>query len=313
MDRVSVNKLHTLSGHSDSIYAMTGIDSSSFLSSGSDGQVVMWHLSDPENGRLIAKIPSSVYSLAYDNENNSIVVGQNFEGIHIIDIQAKKEIMSLQLAKTYFFDIKLVNDYIIVAGGDGTVNVIDKKRNIVAQKLQYSNESARCIDIIESRNEMAIGYSDNKIRIIDIETFELKQTIDAHENSVFTVKYHPSGKYLLSGSRDAHFKVWDVSSDYVLRESVVAHMYAINNVDFSPNGKHFVTCSMDKSIKVWDAKSFRLLKVIDKARHAGHGTSVNKLFWSNYNHQLISCSDDRTISIWDLKINDEYEDHAFRN
>jgi len=88
-----------------------------------------------------------------------------------------------------------------------------------------------------------------------------------------------------------------------LKESVVAHMYAINHIEFSPSGQHFVTCSMDKSIKVWSSDDFKLLKVIDKARYASHGTSVNKLYWSEYEHQLVSCSDDRTISIWDINFN----------
>jgi WD40 repeat protein len=57
---------------------------------------------------------------------------------------------------------------------------------------------------------------------------------------------------------------------------------------------------MDKSIKVWDAQAFRLLKVIDKARHAGHGTSVNKLLWTNFDDQLLSASDDRSISVWQI-------------
>ena len=78
------------------------------------------------------------------------------------------------------------------------------------------------------------------------------------------------------------------------------HMYAINHLSFSPDSKYFVTCSMDKSIKVWDAEKFQLLKVIDKARHAGHGTSVNKVLWSGYNNLLVSGSDDRSISVWEI-------------
>jgi WD40 repeat protein len=57
---------------------------------------------------------------------------------------------------------------------------------------------------------------------------------------------------------------------------------------------------MDKSIKVWDAEEYKLLKVIDKSRHAGHGTSVNKLLWTPFNDQLISASDDRTLSVWQI-------------
>jgi WD40 repeat protein len=95
-------------------------------------------------------------------------------------------------------------------------------------------------------------------------------------------------------------KVWDVSANYIQVAEVVAHMYAINHLDFSPDGKHFVTCSMDKSIKVWDTEALKLLKVIDRARHAGHGTSVNKLLWTSFNNQLLSASDDRTISVWQI-------------
>ena len=125
--------------------------------------------------------------------------------------------------------------------------------------------------------------------------------IEAHKISVFTVQYSPDQRYLISGSRDAHLKIWDPQHGYKLRESIVAHMFAINHLDFSPDGKHFVTCSMDKSIKVWDARTFQLLKVIDKARHAGHGTSINKVLWTDFNNLLLSASDDRSISIWDIK------------
>jgi WD40 repeat protein len=77
-------------------------------------------------------------------------------------------------------------------------------------------------------------------------------------------------------------------------------MYAINHIAYSPTGDYFLTCSMDKSIKVWDATSFKLLKVIDRARHAGHGTSINKLLWTSFQDQIVACSDDRSLSVWKL-------------
>jgi len=98
---------------------------------------------------------------------------------------------------------------------------------------------------------------------------------------------------------------WDVKDNYSLIELVVGHIYTINDSSFSPDGKHFVTCSMDKTVKVWDAATLKLLKVIDKARHAGHGTSVNKVFWSSFNNQVISCGDDHTISIWNISFNNQ--------
>lgn len=121
-----------------------------------------------------------------------------------------------------------------------------------------------------------------------------------HTNSVFTLAYTPDGRFLLSAGRDAHLKAWDAHEGYRHHNDVVAHLFAINNLDFSPDGKHFVTCSLDKSIKVWRTADLTLLKVIDKARHAGHGTSVNRVLWTTYKDQVLSASDDRTISSWDV-------------
>jgi WD40 repeat protein len=117
---------------------------------------------------------------------------------------------------------------------------------------------------------------------------------------VFTLRYTPDQDFLISGSRDARLKAWDARAGYVKAAEVVAHLYAINHLDFSPDGKHFVTCSMDKSIKVWDSGSLSLLKVIDRSRHAGHGTSVNRLLWTTFHDQLVSASDDRTLSVWNI-------------
>jgi WD40 repeat protein len=115
--------------------------------------------------------------------------------------------------------------------------------------------------------------------------------------------YTPPGNRLLSSSRDAHIKSWDALDHYKLDQSVVAHMFAINSISVSPDHRFFVSGSMDKSIKVWELDSMKLLKVIDKSRHAGHATSVNKVLWTDFNNQVLSASDDKKISIWDLNIN----------
>jgi len=147
---------------------------------------------------------------------------------------------------------------------------------------------------------MAVGFSDHCIRVFSLDDYQLKHEFKAHDNSVFALNYSPDEKFLMSGARDARLKAWSVRSNYIQTEEIVAHMYAINHLAFSPNGQYFATASMDKSIKVWDTATLQLLKVIDKGRHAGHGTSVNKLLWTPFNNQLVSASDDHSISVWDL-------------
>ena len=302
--QVSVQKTQTLTGHSDSVFTLERSGQAEIIfSSGGDGQVAMWNLKEPDKGRLIAKVPASVYALHYWADRNVLIVGQNFEGIHLIDLEDRKEIGSVKLTDAAIFDIKTRENQAWVATGDGTVLVVDLGQMQVVHRVKHSEKSARCIAISPDGNEVAVGYSDHTLRIFDAKSGTLRQTVEAHGNSVFTVAYAPGGHTLITGSRDARIKVWQRGvQGYQLKQEVVAHMYAINHISFRPDGRYFATGSMDKAVKVWDAESYQLLKVIDKARHAGHGTSVNKLLWTSLDNQLVSASDDRTLSVWDVNI-----------
>jgi len=304
MSKVEVLKVATLTGHKDCVYTVEGWNKGNiFFSSGGDGMVVKWDLTNKETGEIIAKTNHSIYALHLLKDSDILLIGENFEGIHAIDLHNKKELVSASVTQAAIFDIKSTQDYVIVAAGDGSVTVLTKKDLKTVIKLKLADKSARCIAVNPNHNEIAVGFSDHSLKIIDLEDFHVKQNISAHHNSLFSATYTLDGKFLVTGSRDAHLKIWNVWDNYQLETSIVAHMFAINHVEFSPNGEYFATCSLDKSIKLWDVKDWRLIKVIDKARHAGHGTSVNKLFWSDYENSLVACSDDRTISVWNFNFN----------
>ncbi|GAB3262999.1 hypothetical protein GCM10027347_29220 [Larkinella harenae] len=298
---MQVHKVDTFAGHRDCVYTLdAGSSPTEFFSAGADGLVVRWQLDKPDLGTLLARIPASIYAVAYDADQQQLWVGQNYDGIHVIDPAQKKEVKSAQLTSAAIFDIKFFENTAWLALSDGVVVVMDRTEFVVRKHVKGGDKSARSIAINPISREVAVGYSDSGIRIFDADSLQLKRIIPAHTNSVFTVQFSPDGRFLLSAGRDAHLKVWKVADQYTLQTDVAAHLFAINHICFSPDGALFATCSMDKSVKVWDAEHFRLLKVIDRARHAGHGTSVNKLLWSPYRGQLVSASDDRFISVWEI-------------
>ena len=261
--------------------------------------IVRWDLKTPDEGEVIIKVSGSVYAIAYDDAEGHLYVGQNNEGVHKIDLSSKKEESSIQLGDHQIFDVKVIQDKVWVGLSNGELVSLTKDLQIIS-RTKYSSERVRSIDF--DGKSFAVGFSDNMTRIIDAGTMEVTNELKGHKNSVFVSKYHPSGKYLVSAGRDAHLKVWDTQENYVLRESIAGHLYTINHLTFNKEGRYFVTGSMDKAVKLWDAHNFRLLKVLDKHRHAGHGNSVNKLLWMNYRDLLVTCSDDRSISVWEIKI-----------
>ncbi len=299
-----IHKLITLAGHRDSVYALVeGAHPHEVFSAGTDGLVVKWDLTttaSPPQGLLVARMNASVYALCFVKAQNRLVIGENYHGLHLIDLASQTEIASSSLTQSAIFAIEYFKETLFVGSGDGLLSMLNINDLSTIQQLKFSNKSVRCLALNIMKNELVVGYSDNFIRVIDLKTLKIKYQIEAHTNSVFSLCYSPDFRFLLSGSRDARLKIWNVEEGYRLHTEIVAHLFTINSITYSPDSQYFATCSKDKSIKLWRAEDFKLLKVIDKARHAGHGTSVNKLLWLPYQDTLLSCSDDKTISVWKI-------------
>ncbi|GHB71808.1 WD40 repeat domain-containing protein [Persicitalea jodogahamensis] len=299
---MKVRKIDTFSGHRDCVYALIAdSDGSGFYSAGGDGLIVRWDVTKPDLGTLVARVESSVYALAVDPSTGLLWVGQNYEGIHLIDPVAKSIVKSKKISSAAIFDIKIWHDSAFIALGDGVIVVIDVPTFTIKKYLKAAVKSARTLALRPDHRELAVGYSDWNIGIFDLDTLALKTIIPAHGNSVFAAQYTPDGKYLTTGSRDAHLKVWDADQEYSPVKDVPAHMFAINDIAYRADGAFLATASMDKSIKIWRADTLRLVKVVDRARHAGHATSINKLLWLSDTNWLISASDDRSISVWEIE------------
>ena len=302
MSKILVKKLNTLTGHNDCIYALKeGADPRYFYTGAGDGMVVEWDLDHPKDGVLLARLPHSVYALEVDPKRNFLIVGHNYEGIHVIDLEEKKESWSLKLSSAAIFDLKVFGDELFVATGDGVLIVVDLLARAIKRQVKLAAKSIRVLAIAPEKKHLALGFSDHSIQVLDLAAGAIPiARLEGHSNSVFALGYSPDEKTLVSGGRDANLKFWN-TADYLLEENVVAHLYAINYLSFREDGKYLVTCSMDKSLKIWDSTSRNLLKVIDKARNAGHGTSINKVFWSTYSGVIVSVSDDRSVAIWQIE------------
>lgn len=56
---------------------------------------------------------------------------------------------------------------------------------------------------------IAVSWSDNAIRLLDVKGFELVKVFKGHDNSVFSVSFSPDGRYLVSGGNDG-IRLWRI-------------------------------------------------------------------------------------------------------
>ncbi len=297
---IQIRKLGQFAGHKDCIYAIAKSNKPNhFYSGAADGYIVEWSQDEKTDGVLVSRVSRPVYSFLVNDELSQLLVGTAQGSLHCIDLTKQSETRNVEAHTLGLYDMKYYQNQLITVGGDGIVNVWDKQNLQRLAKIKGSDKSARCLVIHPNETEFAVGFSDYSIRIYDTETYQLKRRLDAHSNSVFALSYSPDGKYLLSGGRDAMLKIWDMEDDFSLFQDIPAHTLHINTIVYNQDATMLATGSMDKTIKIWDAHSFKLLKVIDKARNQSHSSSVNKLIWLD-NYKLVSVSDDKMAMLWEV-------------
>jgi len=303
-------KINTCKGHYAAIYTVAGAFSEGkFFSAGGDRCIVEWDIHHPENGKLVATTETQIYALAtLPGTPNRLVAGNMHGGLHWIDLAVPDLTKNIQHHQKGVFDLLVVGEWVFSAGGEGILTRWEAATARSVESYQLTNRSLRALAFSADRGELAVGASDGCVYLLDVTTMALRHTIrGAHTPSVFTVAYHPDGKTLLTGGRDALVKIWNLPPLHpsTLHSSILnappfleisAHWFTINHLVFSQNGHFFATASRDKTVKVWDAKTFELLKVADTIRDGGHINSVNRLLWLD--ETLVSASDDRTIILW---------------
>ncbi|MFQ3577097.1 MAG: WD40 repeat domain-containing protein [Cytophagales bacterium] len=304
MLKYSVKKTGHYQGHRDSIFKLLKTNQEgSFLSASSDGMIVEWNTSKPDEGKLVAKHQGSVYSMCYHAELDFIYSGENYSGIHLIDNKNHKELRSAKITDTGIFDIAFFGDYLLVATADGVLHVLDKLDLSVFSKFRISDNSLRSLFVNHQKKELIIGSSDGKIYVLSLDDFKLLHAFEAHSSSVFKVICDPEFNYLYSVGRDARLKRWSLKDGFELQNEVIAHMFAIKDLVFNPtDSNQFATSSMDKTIKVWEAEKVSLKKVIDKSRYQSHGNSINSLLWlDDEQNTLVTAGDDKQIITWKIE------------
>ncbi|HLG33418.1 MAG TPA: WD40 repeat domain-containing protein [Bacteroidia bacterium] len=299
-EKLSVEKLHPLTGHQGAVYALEHSEESNcFFSGGGDRYVTRWDIMNRQQPEAIIMAQSTVYSLCFIAQKNLLVIGELTGASHVIDLKSKNEIKNITLHKAGVFDIKYSpnNNFFLTTSGDGTFAAWDADtfQLIIQQKL--CDAKVRSVDFNKEETLIAFACGDGTISLYDSKSLKEFQRLDAHELSTNCVKFHPDGKHLLSGGRDAHLRIWKSAENFQMLTEIPAHNYAIYKIVFSPDGNFFATASRDKTVKLWNADDASILLRLDKEKFSGHLNSVNTLLWTE-NNFLISGSDDRSIIVW---------------
>jgi WD40 repeat protein len=94
------------------------------------------------------------------------------------------------------------------------------KQDVVVSVNSSQSTIIRKLRIAPDAKLLALGADDGTIRIVSLETFEVVQTIRAHQGRISDLDFSPDSRTLLSAGRDGFLRFWDVKVGQKIRDDL---------------------------------------------------------------------------------------------
>lgn len=88
--------------------------------------------------------------------------------------------------------------------------------------------------------QIASGAIDGMIKLFDVETGKVVNTLEGHAMPIRSLTFSPDNKYLVTASDDCYIKIYDVPTGEVI-STLSGHGSWVLGVAFSPDNKHFAS------------------------------------------------------------------------
>ena len=157
---------------------------------------------------------------------------------------------------------------------------------------------------------LATAGFDNTVKLWEVATRKLIQTLTGHTEAVLDLAFSPDGKLLVSVGKDHTVRLWEVQSGRLARSiKTVADWHC--GVAFNPDGSVLTVGSVGGGIYWWNTSNWQ--RVFPPYPAGKPRVAVQGLAFSPDGRQLVSAAKERTARSWDMGSGKElrrFEGHA---
>jgi WD40 repeat protein len=186
-----------------------------------------------------------------------------------------------------------------VAGAGTTIRLWDLAQN--QQTLLESPNLAGTWSITFSPNGQWLAAVGNQNmltlwRRTSDSTFQLHQSISAHNSRIWDITVSPDGQTFATASADGTVKLWTWETPDRLSEQPIQTLHAHDSeawgVAFHPNGQQLATTGGDDRLKIWTAAG-RLVRTLE-----GESIGLSRLTFSPDGQLILVSALDNSVKIW---------------
>tara|TARA_B110000208_G_C11732577_1_gene416949 strand:- start:3 stop:1511 length:1509 start_codon:yes stop_codon:yes gene_type:complete len=279
-------RAYRYAGHTGAVNDVAFSPTGSHLASGGkDGAVRLWLPTVKGNSMVMRAHSGPVRSVAFASDGNSLLTASDDKSCKIwtiADLQqqrnggqptarvrSKRRFQASLLGHSNWVNsARFSPDGSLAVSGsdDKTVRIWDVASHACTVLLYDHSAAVKSVDFEPiTGTSIASGSTDKTIKLWDLRvapadgprtTFSMGSTLvqhyaDAHDDAIESIKFHPSGNFLLSASRDSTLRVWDIREGHLVY-TLRGHAGGVTACAFSQDGDFFASGSAgDNTVMVW--------------------------------------------------------------
>ena len=238
-----------------------------------------------------------IKSLAISPDGKLLLVGTGDGLISAIDLETKELLYDKAVLVNNYSSIAFNLEKDIFAVADDKTVIILSVSN--GRKLRFLRKhTGKVCDVAISphgKHLVSVSGDDRTIRIWDLDSGELIQTIGANIGPTTSVQYTPDGTMFITGAigSDRTFKFWDAKTFQLLKTSPQQPGF-INDLAISNDGTKLVA-AVRNFVKIWDLSTLQEIRSIKGPR-----LDINMIAISPNNRTVATANKEGTIMLFDL-------------
>lgn len=277
------------------------------LASGHDDHTIkLWDLQTGQFYKTLVGHTNAVCAIAWSPDGKMIASGSSDRAVKLWDAVTGECRHTLRGHASRIWSVAFSPDGKFLASGseDCTVKLWDVRTGQCQQTytghtnwvcgVAFSTPDRRAIEETQAESFLASGSYDQTIKLWDISTGDCLQTLQGHDNWVWTLAFSPDGNLLASGSGDHTIKLWHLATGQCI-QTLQGHTSRIWSIAFSPRGDVLASGSSDQTVKLWDVRTGECRQTL-----AGHANLIWSVAFSSDGRILASGSQDETIKLWEV-------------
>jgi WD40 repeat protein len=243
----------TFRGHKGSVYGVAVNRTAMTILSISDDRTVLHYApNEPDKHGVIHKLISPGVAVVFCNEDRDAVFCDGGD-IVVYDISERKPKASFENPRGGVRCMAASRDGTFVLSGatDGCVRWWSVASKSLAHTLDIDDKATvTAIAITPNAKSAAIGLSDGRICLWDLQKRSEIKRWKGHAGAVNSLAYSPDAQRFVSTSDDAIVNVWQASGTLVRKLS--GHKEAVLAAGWCSDGQRVITAGIDKQVRVWD-------------------------------------------------------------